>query len=164
MEEWKQIDGFETYSVSSFGNVRNDRTGRIMAQYSNQYGVVAVGLMNSGTQYHRSVPLLVANAFLESAFPAFDTPIHLDGDRRNNSVNNLRWRPRWFAVKYNQQFTNPYPYPIVSRLRDDATGAVCGNSWLCCLEYGLLESDLVVSVLNRTYVWPTCQQFSVVED
>jgi hypothetical protein len=30
MEEWRQIEGYENYSVSDLGNVRNDKTGRIL--------------------------------------------------------------------------------------------------------------------------------------
>lgn len=29
-EIWKQIENYETYSVSTFGNVRNDKTGRML--------------------------------------------------------------------------------------------------------------------------------------
>lgn len=29
-EIWKPIENYETYSVSTFGNVRNDTTGRIL--------------------------------------------------------------------------------------------------------------------------------------
>jgi hypothetical protein len=160
-EEWKSIKNFENYSVSNWGRIRSEKSGRLLTLSQNQFDVVYVGLVHEGIQYHRSVPLLVANAFIERKFEPYDTPINLNGDRFNNHVNNLVWRPRWFAIKYNQQFKFPYEYPIIYPLEDIKTGEVSQDSFDCAKRYGLLENDLVLSVLNRTYVWPTYQQFRV---
>ena len=161
LENWKLIPLFEDYSVSDLGNVRTDKTGRLLSLNMNQYGVVHVGLMRNKKQYHRSVPLLVANAFLPPVGGPFDTPINLNGDRSNNAVSNLMWRPRWFAIKYNRQFRYPYENPITTPIVDLKTGEVSENSWEAAKRYGLLEYDLVLSILNRTYVWPTYQTFGV---
>ena len=158
-ENWKEIEYFPEYSVSDHGRVRADNSGRIMALNENQYGVVQVGLMRDGKQFHRSVPLLVAKAFLPSVHGPFDTPINMDGDRHNNRLENLTWRPRWFAIKYNRQFRYPYENPIMSPIVDLKTNEVSENSLECAKRYGLLEQDLVLSILNRTYVWPTYQKF-----
>lgn len=163
MEHWKAIDSFPDYSVSNYGRVRSDKSGRMLALNENQYGVVQVGLMNEGVQYHRSVPLLVANAFIPRDRDPFDTPINLDGDRHNNHVNNIEWRPRWFAIRYNRQFRMPFENPISSRIIDLKTGDICEDSFDCAKKYGLLEQDLVLSILNRTYVWPTYQEFGILE-
>jgi hypothetical protein len=163
-EIWKAIDEFSDYDVSNFGNVRKNKTGRILSTSPNQYNVVQVGLMRDGVQYHRSVPLLVAKAFLPIHYPAYDTPINLDGDRQNNHVDNLIWRPRWFAIKYNQQFRYPFEHHISKPIADIKTGEVSENSLEAAKQYGLLESDIVFSIMNRTYVWPTYQEFGVVED
>ena len=162
-EEWKSIKYFPEYSISSYGRVRSDKTGRILSLNDNQFGVVQVGLMKDGIQYHRSVPLLVAKAFIPQESVPFDTPINLDGDRHNNRLENLVWRPRWFAIKYNQQFRHPYENPIHARIIDLKTREVSENSFQCACRYGLLEQDLVLSILNRTYVWPTYQEFGILE-
>lgn len=162
MERWEPIDLFPGYSVSSYGRIRADKSGRILALNTNQYGVLQVGMMRDREQRHRSVPLLVANAFLPSPGEAFDTPINLDGDRSNNHVDNLAWRPRWFAIKYNQQFKHPYPNRINAPIIDLKTQEISVNSLECAKRYGLLEEDVVLSILNRTYVWPTYQEFGVV--
>jgi hypothetical protein len=164
MEKWKTIDSFPDYSVSNYGRVRTDKSGRILAMNQTQTGLCQVGLMKDGVQYHRSVPLLVAKAFIPQTSIPFDTPINLDGDRMNNHVENLRWRPRWFAIKYNQQFRYPYNNPIASPILDTQTGEVTANSFECAKRYGLLEKDIVLSILNRTYVWPTYQELAVLEN
>lgn len=162
-EFWKEIDHFPDYSVSNYGRVRTDRTDRILSLSPNQFGVVQVGLMRDRIQYHRSVPLLVAKAFLPIKPGPFDTPINLNGDRNDNHVDNLAWRPRWFAVKYNRQFRYPYPNPINSEIAEVKTGEISKNSFDCSTRYGILEEDLVISIHNRTYVWPTYQEFRVLE-
>lgn len=161
MEKWKRIHDFPDYSVSSEGRVRNDGANRIMALTRNQQGIIQVGLTRDRTLYKRSVPVLVAHAFLPRAIGPFDTPIHIDGDRSNCGVDNLMWRPRWFAVMYHQQFHRRYPNSIGRPIIDVKTKEVCDNSFDCAVRYGLLEKDVVLSIANNTVVWPTMQQFQV---
>lgn len=163
-EQWKHIKGFPGYSVSNTGLIRSDKFERNLSLYENQYGVLCVGLMKNGVQRHRSVPLLVMKAFNPHRRDAFDTPINLDGDRHNNHIDNLVWRPRWFAVKYNRQFREPFSYPINDMIEDLKTGEISANSFECAKRYGLLEEDLVLSILNRTLPWPTYQEFGIVGD
>jgi NUMOD4 motif len=162
-EQWKLIERFPRYSVSDQGRIRFNKSGRILRCNINQYGLLQVGLMDEGIQRHRSVPLLVAKAFLPELPGPFDTPINLDGDRHNNHASNLVWRPRWFAVKYNQQFRYPYENPIDSLIMEVKTKEVSNNSFECAKRYGLLEQDIVLSIINRTYVWPTYQEFVIID-
>jgi hypothetical protein len=162
-ERWVTIKDFPEYSVSDHGRIQADKSGRILSLSENQYGVLHVGMMRDGVQRHRSVPLLVAKAFIEPPVGPFDTPINLDGDRHNNHVDNLTWRPRWFAIKYNQQFKYPYENSIMSPVFDLKTGEVSDNSFECAKRYGLLERELVFAIFNRTYVWPTYQEFGILE-
>jgi len=130
----------------------------------NQYGVLHVGLWRDDKQHHRSVPLLVAKAFIEKPYPQFDTPINLNGDRTDCRVENLAWRPRWFAVKYNQQFLLGRDPLIHVRIRNTKTGEIHENSWECAIKHGLLEQDLVMSIFNNTYVWPLYVQFKTIQE
>lgn len=164
MVDWVPIQGFPGYSVNPLGQVRRDRSGRVLRPKVNQYGVPYIGLMRDWDQKQRSLPLLVANTFLERGpLDAFDTPINLDGNRLNCSVENLMWRPRWFAVLYNQQFRDRYHSPIEAPIRDETEEEVLQGSLAVSMRYGLLERDVVLSILNRTYAWPTYQVFVVVE-
>ncbi len=163
-EQWEQIRDFEDYSVSDYGRVRNDHTDRIMHLSVNQNGIVHVGLMRDGEQYKRAVSRMVAIAFIpRTPGSPFDTPINLDGDRTNNHVDNLMWRPRWFAAKYHAQFHNPNAFTGTGRIRDRRTGKKYPSSYAVCVKFGLLERDLIVSMMNSTYVFPTFQFFEVIE-
>jgi hypothetical protein len=142
--------------------VRNDDYDRIMAMLVNQGGTVHVGLTKGKKQFKRSVALLVARAFLRPAEDArFDTPIHLDGDSRNNHVENLMWRPRWYAIRYQHQFTmapQGFRVPIV----ETHTGEEFPTSWDAAIKYGLIDRDIMLAVINKTFVWPTYQFFKTI--
>lgn len=162
-ENWNNISEFPMYSVSTEGRVRRDSSGRMLIYTPNQYGIICVGLMRGEKQHHRSVPLLVARAFIQNDREAFDTPINLNGDRWDNRVQNLIWRPRWFAIAYNRQFHNLYENPINLEIRDCETGLVFPNSMSVAINFGLLEKDVVLSIINNTIAWPTLQKFEIVE-
>lgn len=164
MEQWKPIHEFPGYSVSSEGRIRNDRNRHIMAQTLNQQGIVQVGFSQEGRYHKRAVAPLVAHAFIPRPFGPYDTPINLDGDRTNNGVDNLMWRPRWFAICYHKQFKKRYHSPINREIMEMKTREVFPTAFDACLKYGLLEQELVLSIINRTVVWPTYQEFRLLAE
>jgi|SRR6478735_1131229 len=163
MEQWKPIIGFPGYSISDTGRVRNDDTGRVATLSRNQTGLIYVGLMRGRQQCKRGVAAMVARAFLAPPLnEAFDTPIHLDGDPSNNRVENLMWRPRWFAFRYQMQFSNGrrgWTVPI----RETHTGEEFPTSWDAAIKYGLIDREIMQATINNTFVWPTYQVFKVIE-
>lgn len=160
MECWREVHSFPNYSVSNLGRVRNEETGRLMTLLRNQHGIINVGLTKRKVQYKRSVTCLVANAFVSRPpNDYFDTPINLDGDRGNNNADNLTWRPRWFAVKYIHQFHPNAPRGFTIPVVEISTGERFDTSWEAAIKYGLLDHEIYLASLNRTYVWPTYQRF-----
>lgn len=160
-ETWQEIPEFPSYLVSDTGFVRNEETDRVMTQHVNQRGIVYVSLNRSGYQYKRSVAVLVATAFVVMAKSLeFDTPINLDGDRRNNHASNLLWRPRYYATKYFQQFRTDHQ-SIDQPVQEVKSEEVFGTSWEAALTFGLLDLEIVKSIINHTYAWPTYQRFRV---
>ena len=91
MEEYKIIQGFENYEVSTFGNVRNITTGRILQQHSDKDGYKLINI--STKKISKRVHRLVAEAFIPNPNdkPCVD---HIDGNRTNNNTSNLRWATR----------------------------------------------------------------------
>jgi hypothetical protein len=163
MQEWREIVGFSGYSVSDAGAVQNDETGRLMRTYRNTRGIETIGLMHRGVQHKRSVAVLVADAFIRTARSIhFNTPINLDGDRSNNRVTNLAWRPLWFAQRYHSQFKIG-PQGFACPVQNLHTQEIYPTSWDAAINLGLLERELVMSILDRTYVFPLYQTFCVLE-
>lgn len=161
MEEWVVISEFPKYSVSDHGRIRRDDFNSIIHPRMNQYGGVYVGLMEYGIQHVRSLPLLVAHTFIPRGLDAFDTPINLNGDRFDCHTDNIMWRPRAFARKYNHQFKERYGGGIEERVRCLETGEWFPNTFVAACRYGLLESDVVGSIEYMTYTWPNYQRFEL---
>lgn len=163
-EVWRVIEEFPNYLISSFGRVTNNVNDTIKDQTLNQQGIPSVLFMKDRVQYRRSVAVLVANEFLTlPPHPHFDTPINLDGDRTNNAVTNLAWRPRWFAIKYHKQFHPPYPRGFTEPIQDVESGEVFDTSWDAAMKFGLIDADLAISMMNGTWVFPTHQYFVLVD-
>lgn len=87
-EVWKDIANYDKYEVSSFGNVRNKKTGRILKP-SNIGGYYSVGLSNKKTNSF-SVHRLVALAFIENPENKLHVN-HKDKNSLNNKLINLEW-------------------------------------------------------------------------
>lgn len=160
-EEWREIWDFPGYSVSNTGLVRNDRKDKIMTLSATQRGIVYVSLNRRGDHFKRSVSVLVAEAFVTTAKKlSFDTPINLDGDRENNCADNLMWRPRWYAIDYFRQFRDRID-GINSPVQEFKSGDIFKNSWQAALCFGLLEREIVRSIVYLTYALPTYQRFRI---
>lgn len=95
MEEYRKIDLNPNYSVSDLGNVRNDKTGKVLKPLDNGKGYVKVRLFyGSHKDYkHIAVHRLVALAFPEicGEYEEGLQVDHLNTIRNDNRAVNLRW-------------------------------------------------------------------------
>lgn len=164
MEEWASLEtlGFPGYKLSNMGEVRNERTDKTLKLSPNQYGVVRVGLMSRETsrQVTLSLPRLVANMFVQGKSATFNTPINLNGDRDDNTSKNLVWRPRWFAVDFVRQFEESHEPAFQGKIYDVETNKEYENSRVAACENGLLDEDILKSIVNGSPCFPTWQIFA----
>ncbi len=63
VETYKTIEGFENYSVSDWGNVRNDKTGRILQGSVGKRGYARVDLKRNTLSNYKCIHRLVTQAF-----------------------------------------------------------------------------------------------------
>lgn len=168
-EIWKDLQEYPGYAVSDCGGIMNTTTGLHKKPSVNQQGIAMINMSVNSKQNVRSVAVLVAREFLQDTnIPShFDTPIHLDGDRMNCRADNLLWRPRWFAVRYHQQF-NPWQranrFGFRKPVLINETEETFPNSWAAAIHYGLLDQEIFLATMNRTYVFPYNFTFTVLED
>lgn len=168
-ERWIEVAEFPQYLVSTEGRVMNGWNDRPKEPSRNQQGISVVNLYKDKQQNLRSVAVLVADAFLSrDGIPEhFDTPIHLNGDRGDCRVDNLAWRPRWFAIKYHQQFrpeVRTRRFGFHQPVEIIETGEVFETSWDAAIKYGMLDQEIFVATVNRTYVFPHHFTFRVLEE
>jgi hypothetical protein len=88
MEKWKKIN--ETYSISTYGNVKNDIKGLVLKSWDNGNGYLFVGM---GRKNKHRIHRLVAYAFIPNPLKK-DFINHIDGNKYNNHINNLEWCTR----------------------------------------------------------------------
>ena len=92
MEEWKNIADFPNYQVSSFGNVKNVKTCKLM-RLNTRCGYLKVSLVSKNSKKDHLVHRLVALEFLDN--PENKTDVnHKDKNGLNNNLSNLEWMTR----------------------------------------------------------------------
>ncbi len=89
---WKTIEGYEgLYQINEDGEILNVKTGKIRKQRIKKNGYIDIDLYdkNHNIKWHR-IHRLVAQTFIPNPN---NLPIvmHIDNDKSNNNVNNLKW-------------------------------------------------------------------------
>lgn len=94
MEQWRKIEGYENWSVSTHGNVRNDKLGKNLQKYVDR-GYEHVRIRGNALRIHR----LVATAFIPNPnnYPMVN---HKDENKINNNVKNLEWCTNKYNCNY----------------------------------------------------------------
>lgn len=97
--EWKYIKGFDgQYMVSKDGKIKSlnyKGTGeeKVLKPYLDRDGYERIGLSYHSKHICKYVHRLVAEAFIDNP-NELETVDHIDNNKTNNSVENLRWLSR----------------------------------------------------------------------
>ena len=88
---WVKIARNNNYSINENGMVRNDNTEHIKHPFTNKdNGYLIVDLYMNNKSEKIPIHRLVAEAFIPNPENK-ETVDHIDGNRKNNSIDNLRW-------------------------------------------------------------------------
>ena len=89
-EEWRFPPNFPGYSVSSSGRVFDEQEQRSVRVYtSTEYDSIHIWV--NGELKHIGVHRLIADAFVAGRTEEKRFVDHIDGDKKNNSIDNLEW-------------------------------------------------------------------------
>lgn len=92
----RDVIGFEgLYAITSCGKVWSYKRQKWVVGWHNGAGYHLVRLRKNGKNYTKRVHVLVAEAYLGRPEDPMMTDVgHLDDNRLNNNVNNLKWMTR----------------------------------------------------------------------
>ena len=124
MEEWKIIEGYPNYQVSSEGRVKSleriDRNNhpvkeKILNSSKDGGGYLMVGLWKDGIRKTQKIHRLVGKAFLPNPdnLPQVN---HIDEDKTNNRVENLEYCTAEYNLNYgthNERVAKSKSIPIL---------------------------------------------------
>lgn len=140
MEVWKNCYGFEdSLQVSNLGRLRSfDRyvasgrgerfvESRIYKQGNDKDGYKLISVLNKGKQETGKVHRLVMMTFRYTPNFKSLTVNHLDGDKRNNKLENLDWATQADNVKHAWETGLAKPKPTSIKHK---TCPACGNNFL----------------------------------
>jgi hypothetical protein len=116
-EIFKPIDGYINYYVSNYGNIKNNKTNRLLKiQKSSGYSTIGLNNINKISCFlvHR----LVAKAFIPNPENKL-TVNHINHDTHDNRVENLEWNTS------KEQVTHNYNTETEKRLTNRARSVVC---------------------------------------
>lgn len=111
MEEYRTIKEYENYEISNKGNIRNKTTKQILKPTKDKKGYLIINIQKNGKGENKRVHRLVAQEFIEnqSNKPIVD---HIDNNRSNNNVENLRWctscENSWNRTSFNKNGKGVY--------------------------------------------------------
>lgn len=99
MERWLTIKDFPNYEVSDKGKIKNSKTGRILKTRINEHGYEQVQLRKDRFPITKRVHRLIADTFYDGNHDGLDVN-HIDGNKTNNSLDNLEFCTRHHNVQH----------------------------------------------------------------
>lgn len=94
IEEWRKVDGYDNYEVSSLGRVRRDRANNEKTIFTGTKeidGYIRVGLSKDGKCRKYKMHRLVAFAFIPNPDPINKIEVNHLGEKDDNRVCMLEW-------------------------------------------------------------------------
>lgn len=147
------------YSVSDRGEVLHQATGRLKKPSVNQYGTYFVNLTDDfGKQRSFPIANIVAKAFIEPENSNHNTVIFKDGDRSNYHADNLAYRTRSYAIRYNKYFASGdwVASEILCHIEsEDRDGNIHRFDTLhsAAIFHGVLPADIGISMYHERPVY-----------
>lgn len=171
-EIWKDVKNFENkYQISSFGRLRNKYSGHIYKLTNKNDNYFSVVLYDKGQKKSIKIHKLVAEAFIPNPEnkPQVD---HIDLNKQNNRVENLRWVTALENIQHNIEKNNFYYVGFYNKTKINKKGkivqfdknmnkiGVYNNSAIASKETGVCQRNILHCVTHKEgrkqaggYIW-----------
>lgn len=153
-EIFKDIKGYEgLYQISNFGNVKSLKRNIILKPSSNRKGYLHIILYKNHKSKNSIIHRLVAQAFIPN--PENKPQVnHIDGNKRNNNVNNLEWvtnsENQKHAFKLHLQTNSGNNNPRARKINQYDLNGKLIKTWNSIYE---ITKELGI---NRSSIWRCC--------
>lgn len=111
LSEYKQIDGFPNYVINKEGKIYSLPYNRFLKYQNHKESGKQVQLTNNNNKKTILVHRLTGCYFLKKTDPDHNSIRHIDGDKANNHVSNLKWvrvgGVEMPDIKYDIPYYNP---------------------------------------------------------
>lgn len=146
-EIWKNIKGFDKYEVSTLGNIRNIKTGRLRKPVEARDGYLRTGLGVGSKRKFKLVHRLVAEAFIpnQDNKPQVN---HINEIKSDNRLENLEWVTAKENINYGNH--NKRIRKQIYVIYRDNTYEEYPSATIAAKELGLRQSN-IVNVLKGRY-------------
>lgn len=131
-----RIKGYDNYEITEEGKVINIKSGRVLKPEIIWDGYERVTLSDRGKTTRVRVHRLVAEHFLPNDDPNKNQVNHKDGNRRNNSKENLEWVTCKENINHGKRSLGSNHY--CAKLNDDIVKSVC-----CLIQKGLTRGRVL---------------------
>ena len=147
-EVWKSIQGYEGfYEVSSWGRIKNSRSGRVLKAGKHITGYLLVDLCKNGKHTTYRVHRLVAQTFIPN--PQNKPEVnHIDENKENNYVENLEWVTSKENINHgthNLRVSKTKSLPIICV----ETGVEYSSGKECAKQLGLHRGNIINVLKGR---------------
>jgi len=166
-EKYVDIKGYEDlYQISNLGNVKSkDRTvicsngdlkpikSRILSPADNGKGYLFVYLWKFNNSKRVYIHRLVAQAFISNP-DNLEEINHIDGNTKNNNVNNLEWCNRLYNERAKQSHKSGYPPIKINVLNDNKECIYTFESINeCSRQLNITTTQIYVSLRKNRFVY-----------
>ena len=104
----RKIKNHENYTITDDGKIYSykQKTKRQLKTYYDKHGYENIKVSDRGEYHHWLIHRLVAEAFIDNPerYPEVD---HINKDRKDNRVENLRWCDRKFNLEQSYETMSP---------------------------------------------------------
>ena len=102
MEIWREIPEANNYSVSSLGNIKNNKFERKVSTTPDKNGYLKIDLYINGARLTKRLHRLIADLFVDNPLDK-DQVNHINGNIVDNRSSNLRWGDRNDIKKWDRE-------------------------------------------------------------